>query len=56
MQPTIFPFYEATPSVNTVLLIKLTEKKWENLASANIKKVKGAKHEKLKKTLAIWTG
>ena len=28
--------------------------KWENLASANIKKVKGAKHEKLEEALTIW--
>ena len=30
--------------------------KWENLASANIKKMKGAKHKKQEEALAIWMG
>ena len=38
MQPNVFPYYGTTPSVNTVLLMTIGEKKkWENYASTNIK-------------------
>jgi hypothetical protein len=41
----------------TLLVNTLTEKnKWENVASASIKKMKGAKYEKLEETLVVWVG